>query len=147
MTPLETKLAKDSTTAARLRLTLVRLARTLRREGVTRLTASQVSALATIEELGPLRISALAAHESMDPSVATRVVASLEGQGLLQRREDPDDKRACLVDLSELGRTSLSALWRERTVRLSTRLERLTAHEQRAIDAALPALEKLARDN
>ena len=147
MTPLETKLAKDSTTAARLRLTLVRLARTLRREGVTRLTASQVSALATIEELGPLRISALAAHESMDPSVATRVVASLEGQGLLQRREDPDDKRACLVDLSELGGAALSALWRERTVRLSTRLERLTANERRAIEAALPALEKLAREN
>jgi DNA-binding MarR family transcriptional regulator len=147
MTPLETKPTTNSTTAARLRLTLVRLARTLRREGETRLTASQVSALATIEELGPLRISTLATHESMDPSVATRVVASLESQGLLQRRDDPDDKRACLVDLSELGGAALSALWRERTVRLSTRLERLTANERRAIEAALPALEKLAREN
>jgi DNA-binding MarR family transcriptional regulator len=82
----------------------------------------------------------------MDPSVATRVVASLESQGLLERRDDPDDKRACLVDLSELGRGALSALWLERTVRLSSRLARLTAKERRAIEAALPALEKLARD-
>ena len=145
MTPLESPLTPNSTSAARLRLMLVRLARTLRREGETRLTASQVSALATIEEMGPQRISTLAAHESMDPSVATRVVASLESQGLLERRDDPDDRRACLVDLSELGRVALSALWRDRTVRLSSRLERLTAKERRAIDAALPALEKLAR--
>jgi DNA-binding MarR family transcriptional regulator len=147
MTPLETKLTQNSTSAARLRLTLVRLARTLRREGETRLTASQVSALATIEELGPLRISTLATHESMDPSVATRVVAGLENQGLLHRRDDPDDKRASLVDLSEFGRAALSALWRERTVRLNLRFERLTASERRAIESALPALEKLARDN
>lgn len=146
MTSLQTPLTTNTTTAARLRLTLVRLARTLRREGASKLTASQVSALATVEEMGPLRISALAAHESMNPSVATRVVAGLESQGLFERTDDPDDKRASLVDLSELGRVALSELWHERTIRLSTRLEHLTARERRAIDAALPALEKLARE-
>jgi DNA-binding MarR family transcriptional regulator len=147
MTTLETPLASSTTAAARLRLTLVRLARTLRREGDSKLTASQVSVLATVEETGPLRISTLAAHESMDPSVATRVVASLESLGLLERTNDPDDKRASLVDLSEIGHAALSELWHERTLRLSTRLERLTAKERRAIDAALPALEKLTREN
>ncbi len=146
MTSLETPRAHGTTTAARLRFILVRLARSLRREGESKLTASQVSALATVEEMGPLRISTLAAHESMDPSVATRVVAGLESQGLLERADDPDDKRASLIDLSEIGRVALSELWQERTVRLSARLERLTAKERRAIGAALPALEKLARD-
>ena len=49
--------------AARLRFVLVRLARALRYQGSTALTPSQLSALATLEELGPLRISALAALE------------------------------------------------------------------------------------
>lgn len=146
MTSLETPRAHGTTTAARLRFILVRLARSLRREGESKLTASQVSALATVEEMGPLRISTLAAHESMDPSVATRVVAGLESQGLLERADDPDDKRASLIDLSEIGRVALGELWQARTVRLSARLERLTAKERRAIGAALPALEKLARD-
>jgi DNA-binding MarR family transcriptional regulator len=146
MTSLETPLTKSTTTAARLRFILVRLARTLRREGESKLTASQVSALATVEETGPLRISTLAAHESMDPSVATRVVAGLESQGLFERTDDPDDRRASLIDLSEIGRVALSELWHERTVRLSARLERLTAKERRTIEAALPALEKLTRD-
>lgn len=146
MTSLETPRTHSTTTAARLRFILVRLARTLRREGASKLTASQVSALATLEEMGPLRISTLAAHESMDPSVATRVVAGLESQGLLERADDPDDKRASLIDLSEVGRVALSELWLERTVRLSARLEHLTTKEQRAIEAALLALEKLTRD-
>jgi DNA-binding MarR family transcriptional regulator len=146
MTSLKTPITQSATSATRLRFTLVRLARSLRREGTSKLTASQVSVLATVEEIGPLRISALAAREAMDPSVATRVVAGLEILGLLERADDPDDKRASLVDLSEIGHVALSELWHERTVRLSSRLERLTAKERRSIDAALPALEKLARD-
>jgi DNA-binding MarR family transcriptional regulator len=126
---------------------LVRLARTLRRAGQSTLTASQVLALGTVEDFGPLRISALATHEAMDPSVATRVVASLEVLGLLIRADDPEDKRASLVDLSESGRRALIELWNERMLGLNSRLERLTQKERHAVEAALPALEKLARDN
>lgn len=145
-----TQLQSPSTagpTAPRLRFVLVRLARTLRRAGQSTLTASQVLALGTVEDFGPLRISALATHEAMDPSVATRVVASLEVLGLLIRADDPEDKRASLVDLSESGRRALIELWNERTLGLNSRLERLTQKERHAVEAALPALEKLARDN
>ena len=131
--------------AARLRLALVRLTRTLRRSGTSKFSASQVSALATIEEYGPLRISALAAHAAMDPSVATRVVASLTTAQVLQRAEDPDDRRACLVELSPQGREALAELWRERTLGLSERLERLEVSERQLIAAALSVIEKLAR--
>lgn len=134
-------------TAQRLRYVLVRLARALRRSGSTTLSPSQVSALATIEEYGPLRISALATHEAMDPSVATRLVASLEGQGDVARTNDPDDRRACLVGMSAQGRLTLASLWNERTIGISSRLERLSEDERRRLDAALPVLEKLARDH
>jgi DNA-binding MarR family transcriptional regulator len=138
---------QSATSAARLRMALVRLARTLRRHGDPRLTPTQISALATVEEYGPMRISTLASHESMGAPAATRAVASLEELRLFERKDDPDDKRACLVDLSDLGRTVLGDLWNERTIGLSSRLDRLSAKERAAIDAALPALEKLSRDN
>jgi len=146
MTSLELP-TQIGTSAVRLRMALVRLARTIRRQSGQSLTPSQISALATVEEYGPMRISTLAAHESMGAPAATRVVASLEEQQLFERRDDPEDKRACLVDLSDIGRTVLAELWSERTIGLSSRLDRLSAKERATIDAALPALEKLVRDN
>jgi DNA-binding MarR family transcriptional regulator len=134
-------------TAARLRLVMMRLARALRKQGTTALSPSQVSALASVDEYGPLRISALAALESVGAPVATRVVASLEELGLLTRTDDPEDKRASLVELSTHGQGVLSALWSERTIGLSSRMERLTPAERTRVELALPALEKLARDN
>jgi DNA-binding MarR family transcriptional regulator len=134
-------------TAARLRLVLVRLARALRHQGSTALTPSQLSALATLEEIGPLRISALATVESVGAPVATRVVASLEELQLIERTNDPEDKRACLVELTGLGRQTLLTVWGERTIGLSSRMDRLTPGERSKLEAALPALEKIARDN
>ena len=133
-------------TAARLRLVMFRLARALRHEGSTALSPSQVSALASVDEFGPLRISALATLESVGAPVATRIVASLEELDLLKRTDDPDDKRASLVELSDHGRDVLAALWSERTIGLSSRLERLSPAERNRLELALPALEKLTRE-
>lgn len=144
MTSLTT--SSETVSAERLRLTLVRLVRTLRRGGRSRLTPSQVSALSTIEEYGPMRISALATYESLGAPAATRVVASLEELDLLERSVDPEDKRASLVSLSERGRRELEDLKRERTQEISAMLERLSPKERASIEAALPALEKIARD-
>ena len=134
-------------TAARLRLVMFRLARALRHQGSTALSPSQVSALASVDEFGPLRISALATLESVGAPVATRIVASLEELDLLKRTDDPDDKRASLVELSDHGRDVLAALWSERTIGLSSRLERLSPAERNRLELALPALEKLTREN
>jgi DNA-binding MarR family transcriptional regulator len=147
MTALDAPVEATGVNAARLRFVLMRLARALRRESRSKLSASQISALATLEESGPLRISTLATHESMDPSVATRVVAGLESLGLVERKVDPDDKRACLVDLSDVGRRELSELWNERTLKLNGRLELLSHAERRSIESALPALEKITRED
>jgi DNA-binding MarR family transcriptional regulator len=133
-------------TAARLRLVMFRLARALRHQGSTALSPTQVSALASVDECGPLRISALAALESVGAPVATRTVASLEELNVLKRTDDPEDKRASLVELSEHGREVLAALWSERTIGLSSRLERLTATERNRLELALPVLEKLVRE-
>lgn len=52
---------------------------------------------------GPFRLSALAADVSLDLSTVSRQVAALEGAGLVRRAADPSDKRASLVEVTELG--------------------------------------------
>jgi DNA-binding MarR family transcriptional regulator len=136
----------EVTSAARLRLALTRVIRALRRHGESSLTPSQVSALSTLEEFGAMRISAIATHESLGAPAATRVVATLEELELVRRTIDPNDRRASLIDLTELGRRTLSELWRERTLDITAMLDRLSPKERATIEAALPALEKIARD-
>ena len=133
--------------AVRLRLVLARLSRALRQQGSSGLTLGQISALSTVEQWGPMRMSSLANHEAVGASVATRMVASLEETGLVQRTDDPDDRRASLVELTQRGRDVLDGLRFERTIGLSSRLERLTIKERERIDSVLPILEKMARDN
>ena len=133
--------------AVRLRLVLARLTRALRQQGSAGLTLSQISALSTVEQWGPLRMNSLARHEAVGASVATRMVASLEELGLVQRADDPDDRRASLVELSTRGRDLLDGLRLERTIGLSARLDRLSAKERERVVAVLPILEKMARDN
>ena len=139
--------AIPSSSAVRLRLVLVRLGRAMRQHASAGLTQSQLSALATIEEFGPLRISSLASSESIGASVATRVVASLEDLGLVLRSDDPEDRRACQVELTAQGRTVIERLWSERTIGLSSRLEGLSREEREKVEAALPILEKMVRDS
>ncbi|HEY7930720.1 MAG TPA: MarR family transcriptional regulator [Acidimicrobiales bacterium] len=137
---------QDTTTALRLRLALVRLTRALRQGNTAGLSPSQLSALSTIDDFGPLRVSAVAVHESVGAPVATRVVTSLEELGLVTRESDPVDKRATLVALSIDGQATIDQLWTQRTLGLSSRLDRLSDQERRALEAALPALEKMARE-
>src|ERR671924_1946745 len=83
--------------AARLRLVITRTARRLRQEAGTELSPSQTAALATIERHGPLTPSELAELERVQRPTATRIVARLESEGLVERAADPGDGRSFIV--------------------------------------------------
>ena len=134
------------TVAARLNLIVGRLMRTIRQHAAAGLTPSQLSALVTVDERGPLRISALASQESLGAPAATRVVASLEEAGLVTRSSDPDDKRASLISLTEVGGETLKALRKERATGLGAQLDALSESERRLLERALPVLEKISHD-
>lgn len=135
----------DAELAARLRLVIARLARTIRQHAAAGLTPSQLSALSTIEEHEPIRMSDLAAHESVGAPVITRVIDSLEKLDYVARVSDPTDKRACLIELTDGGRRVLQELWSARATALTQRISGLTAAQISALDAALPVLEALVR--
>jgi len=62
----------------RLRVALARLSRRLRRHALAGLTPTQLAALSTVEQSGPLRLGDLAAAEGIAPSTLTRMVVVLE---------------------------------------------------------------------
>lgn len=128
---------------ARLRLAVLRLARELRR-GMTELTPSELSALASVDAAGPLRLGDLAAAEGTSPSRITRLVAELQRRGLLDRAPDPADRRSVVVQLSAGGRDLLRRLRAERTAVLGRQLAELDPADLSRLAAAVPVLETIA---
>lgn len=140
---MSSALATDAALAARLRLAVGRLHRRLSRDSGVGLTASQLSALVTAEQHGPLRLGDLAVRETVSPPTMTRIAASLEALGLLDRVVDPDDGRASRVLLSREGGHALARIRRERTAHLASRIDQLTEADRAALAGAVDVLERL----
>ncbi|MDQ3876816.1 MAG: MarR family transcriptional regulator [Actinomycetota bacterium] len=136
----------DTQLVARLRLAVSRLARRLRQEAETGISPSMLSALASIERLGPCTLGDLAAHEQVQPPTVTRVVARLHEEGLLDRIPDPVDRRIIRVQLSAAGKAFLQRVRTRKNEFLARRLRDLDASELQAIETAVTALEKLLAD-
>jgi DNA-binding MarR family transcriptional regulator len=129
---------------ARLRVAVARLSRRLRRHELAGLTPTQLSALATVERAGPLRLGDLAAAEGIAPSTLTRLVTALEERGYVRRCPVPGDARASTLAIAPPGHAVLERLRQEGTNLLADSLRALTGDELAALAAALPALERLA---
>ena len=71
---------------------------------------SQLRALRVLARYGVMRLSELSDHLHIAPRSTTEVVDALESRDLVQRRPDPDDRRATLVELTEHGAGVLAAI-------------------------------------
>ena len=130
--------------AARLRQAIARLSRRLRRHQIAGLTPTQLAALYTVEQSGPLRLSDLAAAEGIAPSTLTRLVAVLEDRHYVQRCAVAGDARASKLAITPQGREVLERIRQESTTALAGSLALLRPEEIAALAAALPAIEQLA---
>jgi DNA-binding MarR family transcriptional regulator len=128
----------------RLRVAIARLSRRLRKHELAGLTPTQLSALATVEQAGPLRLGDLAAAERIAPSTLTRLVSVLEDRGYVQRRAVPGDARAWTLVVTSRGHEVLDRIRQENTALLADSLLTLSPDQLAALAAALPALEQLA---
>lgn len=133
--------------AARLRLAVGRLHRRIRIDGRESIPPLQLSALVTVEQHGPLRLSELARREAVTAPTMSRVLAALDEQGLVIRMPDPNDARGVLIVLSDLGAVRLAEVRSHRTALVARRLARLTADQRRVLAEAMPALEALLVDD
>ena len=128
---------------ARLRLSVLRLARRIRQRADTGLTPSQLSALATIERHGAMHPTSLGHHERISKSSVTRLLVNLEAQGQIRRLPDPADGRSTFVDLTDEGRDLLRTFSVQADAFLARQVEALSGEDRRRLAAAVPVLERL----
>jgi DNA-binding MarR family transcriptional regulator len=67
-------------------------------------TPAQARALGVLTRRGPLRLGALSEYLQIVPRSVTEVVDVLEEARLVERRPDPEDRRATLVALTGRGK-------------------------------------------
>jgi DNA-binding MarR family transcriptional regulator len=132
------------TDVERLAEALARLTRNTRRILRLPIGASTLAALVTIADRGPIRLRDLAAHEGITPATLSRIVSALEEENCIIRQIDPGDRRSAFLQATEDGRAVLHRIRQDRVAALTGRFQQLTPEHQRALAAALAALEALA---
>lgn len=109
-----------------------------RREG---LTMAQVSALRALERTDEATAGQLAEAADLNPASMTAMLDNLERDGIIARRRSQDDRRVCLVSLTEAGR----ALFAQRRALFVERWdERFETQSDAEIAAAVTALRAIA---
>lgn len=130
--------------ADRLHSAAIHLLRRLRVEDkAIGLSGPRASALSVIVFRGPMAMGALAEAEQVRPPTITRLVASLEGTGLVRRVTDRADGRVQLVEATAAGRRLLNKGRARRVARLCRGIAQLTEEEQRLLGRAAELMEGL----
>jgi len=117
-----------------------------RRDGPrSQLSGASRAVLEHLALAGPLTVGEAAAHMNRAQSVISEIVAHLERQGLLEREDDPADRRRTLIWLTAPGH---DALRRDREVlsvdMLAGAMARLPPDQASELLAGLRALVDLA---
>ncbi len=126
----------------------IRLLRRVRREDVaTGLTGARLSALSVVVFGGPLTVGQLAAAEQVRSPTASKLVAELEGLGLVTRENSATDRRVTEVTATARGRWMLQAGRRRRVAHLASRLAGLGPDELATLDRAAALLEDVLAES
>ena len=131
--------------AASLRDALIRLNRRVRQSRpVDDLTATQLSALTSLELAGALTPGELADIERVRPPTMSKIISKLEERGLVQRSPHPSDGRQVILAATPRGREVVAALDRVREEWLAQRLAELPAADRDILRRAAEILRRLA---
>ena len=96
-------------------------------------TPSQLRVLVMIASRGALNLGAVARGLGVHPSNATRACDRLVVAGLLDRRDDPADRRNLLLQLTEEGRTLVDQIMDRRRHAIAEVLGRMPALQRTAL--------------
>ena len=143
--PRDTGEANCLDVANRLHSAAIHLLRRARRvDAESHLPAPQLSALSVVVYGGPITLGALAAAEQVRPPTMTRLIASMEAAGLVERETDEADRRVVRIRATPKGRRILEEGRDRRIAVIAESLATLSSAEVHAISDALDAIEKVA---
>ncbi len=137
-------------TANDVRRSLAEFARRMRalrdNHGVS---ASKLSALGRLHRAGrPLSVTELARCEGLQPQSLTRIIADLEADGLVVRRQNKNDRRQFDIAISKAGDELLTRDARRQNEWLvSAMVEKLTPAERAILALAAELLDRLADED
>jgi DNA-binding MarR family transcriptional regulator len=95
---------------------------------------------------GPLTVNDLAARLEVAPTTVSLMVGELSGKGILERREDPADRRRRIVSITDARRPSISAWLARGATAWRQALEPLTPDQRQLVIDTLRAYEAAAAD-
>ena len=108
------------------------------------LSMTAAATLASLERLGPQRLTVLATREGVTQPAMTQLISRLEEAGLVRREASQEDGRVVLVVITDEGRAVLAHRRAGRTQRLAGIVAQLAPEHRAALAGALPALDALA---
>jgi DNA-binding MarR family transcriptional regulator len=132
--------------ADRLRPTILRLSRELRRERIAGVLPHQVSLLSSIKYAPGVTVGELAAEERVSTAAMSKRVSRLERDGLVARTQSETDRRCVGLTLTDEGQRTLRRVRSRRTAWLASRLGALSPEELAALSAAVEPLDRLVSE-
>ncbi|MFC9788794.1 MarR family winged helix-turn-helix transcriptional regulator [Rhodococcus sp. NPDC127528] len=134
--------------ASDLSLAVVRLSRHLRgRRTDSPVSLTQLSALASLDEHGPMTPGGLASRERVQPPSMTRVIASLADAGMVLRTPHPTDGRQIIVSLTDAGQALLADETSAREQWMTDRLAGLDDHQQAVLRQSIDIIGGIVNDS
>jgi len=125
---------------------VLRLGRRLRSERPpSKVSPSAIGLLSTLRRLGPMPAVRLAAEERLQAQSLSRLIASLEASGCIERKHNEADRREIVLSITKRGREILTAdmnarrRWLEQAMSAS-----LTKDERQTLAKAASIMLKLA---
>jgi len=107
------------------------------------LPMAQVEILQRLNDEPALRVNDLAIRHRLANNTVSTLIQQLVVAGLVTRSEDPDDRRAVRLRLTDAGHDMLTAWQHAHEQRLENAMDHLTATDRTVVLAALPALSRL----
>jgi DNA-binding MarR family transcriptional regulator len=137
--------AAVSRLAGELRLACMRISRRVRFESTHVVAPHQFSVLCRLEEM-PRTPGELADIEKVSAPSMTRTVAGLVARGLVERTDDPADRRQVILSLTPAAVALLKDIRRRRDAWMSVRVGHLTPQEQDVLRQASAILARVANE-
>jgi len=112
----------------------------------TGLSMPQFSIMMQLHYRGACGMSKISEGYDITPAAASQLVDKLVQSGLIQRVEDPQDRRAKLLNLTDKGRELVLRGIEERYRWVDELSRKLTAEERDQVSAALIIMTRAARE-